>query len=188
MSARRWYRVFQGSGKGQGEMSRRHFVLAVICGAFVASATAAAAAPAWHWSESFAEKTLLTKLKVPCHFVRSTPADCSLAGAQAELASYNARIDACNALTDPNQTYGCLQAMIGLRAPQANINWVTHGFPLDTADCVGTGPPDRSGYRFRQFRCKVTVIDRDRASRKTIVSGRLLVTPTGKATFKWALI
>ena len=42
------------------------------------------------WTESYAERTLLKKLHVPCRIVRG-PADCDQVAAQGELDSFNQR-------------------------------------------------------------------------------------------------
>ena len=62
---------------------------------------------------------------------------------------------------------------------------VKNGFKLKSAECIGSG----SGIRFGLFRCKVTVLDRNVSTNQPmIVSGRIAVTTTGKATFRWELI
>lgn len=150
------------------------------------AADAAGATP--YWSESYAERVLLAKLHVPCATVRKEK-DCNLAAAQKEKAAFERRIADCQALATPDARLSCLKSIgTQTRDPDLNLSQVKNGFPLEQADCVGGGKPDRSGFRFAQFRCKIKVIDEDILDTEIDVTGRILVTPTGPTTFRWRLI
>lgn len=133
--------------------------------AVLAGRAAAQPAPAsiW-WTDTKADAVLLLKLRLPCTSVRS-PEGCSVASAQRDLARRGDGID-----------------------PATNLMYIKRGFPLRSAHCVGGGTPDRSGTRFRVFRCNITIYDDSKPKSPVIVSGRLLVTVTGTTLFSWAAV
>ena len=177
---------------------RRLVVLCAIACLIALPATASAqreakSKPHWVWTESYAERTLLKKLRIPCKTVRG-PADCNALDAQAELDDFNQQqadwIAGCE--KDPlgsQERLQCLQGGIsvmgGLRNPKLNLEVVTKGFRLvEMPSCIGSG----TGVRFRQLRCSVSVEDFDEHRQRNLVGGNILVTVTGRATFRWSLI
>jgi hypothetical protein len=145
------------------------------------------------WTETYTERTLLKKLRIPCRYVRNQPSvNCDVASAQAMIEERKARVDqwtaACEAKPIAQERLNCLTAGASLLSGGLDLEWnldqVSHGFSLTDATCVGSG----AGIRFHQLRCKVAVEDRDKNNTPGIVSGRILVTVTGKSTFRWSLI
>jgi hypothetical protein len=142
----------------------------------------------WLWTETYAEQILTKKLRIPCKYVRQTrqnPKACDVAAAQASVDSWTASQESCNALPTTEQQIQCLNFLITTSHVVQTLENVKNGFKLKSAECIGSG----TGIRFSVFRCQVSVLDRDVSSNQPrTVSGRLAVTTTGKATFRWALI
>jgi hypothetical protein len=69
------------------------FAGAALALALAADLTAAKAAPPpkgkWTWTESYAERTLLKKLRIPCRNARGRSSDCDVAEAQAKVDEWN---------------------------------------------------------------------------------------------------
>jgi hypothetical protein len=147
---------------------------------------AEAAAPAPTWTKTYAEAVLLLKLRLPCKNVRS-PAACSLAAAVRRLAQSERRLAACKLRTTESTSARACTEHADSDAARTNVADLRRGFPLHTAHCTGGGDPS-SGRRYSVFRCAVTVRDDASAGGPVDVSGRLLVTVTGRATFVWQAI
>jgi hypothetical protein len=163
-------------------------VSASASGQVVGSSTSSnAASPRkWLWTESYAEKILMKNLRIPCKYVRQTRAACDVAAAQARVDSWNASVAACNAkpLGDPS-ALSCLQFLMTTGHVVQTLENVKNGFKLQSAHCIGSG----NGIRFPLLRCEVSVLDRDVSTNQPrTASGRIAVTTTGKATFRWVLI
>src|SRR5689334_21894211 len=80
---------------------------------------AVAATPTWLWSESYAESVVLAKVRIPCWRIRNE-SDCSVTGAQKEIATYNSELAGCKALGtsgDPSRAVGCLENLMNQRDP-----------------------------------------------------------------------
>lgn len=196
---------------GWPRVGRTSIVVVALCAvAFIGAGSASAAKTPPLWTETYAEQTLLKKLVVPCKYVRTRYA-CSIKIAQSYVDNvenaYQKAIESCEAYaSDPPRRDGCLEHVNKNQAriqagqlteaektaraqPYFNLDRVTNGFPLTDAECIGSG----TGFRFRLFRCKISVEDPfNKGSlnfyRPVIVSGRLLITVTGKATFRWSVI
>jgi hypothetical protein len=136
---------------------------------------------------------------MPCTLVRTRWA-CSTKIAQAFVDERSAVlqriVEACEA-RDPSRT-NCEETYsqghtVKTLAEQGewNLDRVIRGFPLLSAECIGAGTGIT---RFKQLRCKVAVEDffnkggKPMLSNRLIVSGRVLVTVSGKTTFRWSLI
>ena len=150
--------------------------------ALVAGLTTANAAPPrkWVWTETYAERTLMKNLRVPCKLVRQSPkTSCDVAAAQARVDSWNASVAACS------NSISCLQFLATTGHVIQTLENVKNGFKLESAECIGSG----TAIRFPLFRCQISVLDRAlNTNQPRTVSGRIAVTTTGKTTFRWALI
>jgi hypothetical protein len=161
--------------------------MAVAAGIAGAAAGASTPTKKWYWSETKAEARALAKVRIPCARVRDA-ADCDPAKAQAEKDSFDQRLAFCETITEPARKLQCLNSMLTLRSPVTNLDNVLHGFKLFSAECVGGGDPDASGYRFSQFRCQVSVHDQQSSTRFIDVRGRIAIYTTGAKTFRWKVI
>lgn len=196
-------------------MLRALFVVAFLAAVLAGTAETSVSPPAW--SESHAESVLLSRLRLPCANVRE-PAGCNKQRAMSTIAAIakqeqrcevlapadadafkNGKVDvaaigqAFSSMTKAQQSRftRCMDQLGSLqsgRDPEETLSRIATGFPIDTADCIGTGEPDVTGFRFYRFRCKVTVSDVTASNQDTLVSGRLGVTVTGKSTFRWLVI
>jgi hypothetical protein len=143
----------------------------------------------WYWSASYADRTLLKKMRVPCVQIRFRLRDCSVRRAKKEVAVYSAALAGCKRLTDPAKRFECLQSLVNNPPydPEKNLAVVERGFPLRSAACVGSGP--RSGDRFAAFRCDFRVIDAGWSETTPLpVFGRLLITPISTSGFRWLIL
>jgi hypothetical protein len=139
----------------------------------------------WLWTETYAEKTLMKNLRIPCMYVRQGAAACDVAEAQARVDSWKASQASCEALPTAEQRIKCLSFLISTSHVVQTLENVKNGFKLKSAECSGSG----TGIRFGLFRCQVMVSDRDvNTNQPRTVSGRIAVTTTGRATFRWTLI
>lgn len=168
-----------------------HVKTAVVALSFAALSVTAAngassATPKWYWSETYVEKRVVKTAVVPCNRVRLAR-DCLVADAIQELDRFNAAIASCDA-KPPDRAITCLAFLTTLRNPQTNLDHVRDGFPVAVADCVGGGSPNKSGFRFAQFRCKITVRDFLVGNKPVDATGRIAVYVSGKTTFRWKLI
>ena len=183
-------------------MARKLIMVAALTALALVGAGSASAAkkPPSLWTESYAEQTLMKKMRLPCKVVRLKLSDCNVAAAQAAADKAQATVDealpryeqeqaACYAeqqkLLNPNFTrcnyYITSASNLTRRASEAKLNLelVSKGYPLVSAECIGMG----SAIRFAQLRCKVTVEDG-----QTNVWGRFLVDVRGKTAFRWSAI
>lgn len=150
-------------------------------------ANAAAPAKRWYWTESLAEKLVVGKVVVPCARVRK-PVYCNLAQAELRLRQWEDAVARCDNYSEYDRI-ACLAAHPDELSPRHELRHVRVGFPVDTAECIGGGQTDGAGFRFGQFRCKVTIKDyRPNLDRTLIATGRLALYVTGKQTFRWAII
>ncbi len=143
----------------------------------------------WYWSTSYADRTLLKKMTVPCVQIRARLRDCSVRRAKKQVAVYNAALAGCKRLTDPTHRVQCLENLVNNPPydPKKNLAVVEHGFPLRSVHCVGSGA--RSGDRFAAFRCNFRVTDAGWSGSDPLpVFGRLLITPISKSGFRWRIL
>jgi hypothetical protein len=147
----------------------------------------AATSPAPGWTKTYTEAILLLKLRVPCRQVR-TVAGCSLERAELRLAQSRQRAAACKSRTTASAAASGCSDSVGAADAVANVTEIKRGFPIRTADCSGGTKSRLPGDRFGVFRCSITVDDDTNPGGPVVVSGRLLVTVTGKTTFSWQAI
>ena len=160
-------------------------VVVVLTALLAASASAVTPKPAWFWTETVAERTVVQRVLIPCARVRKLPR-CSIPVAQRRVEQRDAAVATCQASADP---VPCMAAFELMPDPRVELRHVTRGFPVETAECVGGGKTDSGGFRFTQFRCKVTVDDYNWLSDRVLtVAGRIVVYVTGARTFRFAVI
>lgn len=166
----------------------QRLVFWVVCAAALIIVSASSAAPArWYWSETYAEHQVVATVKLPCDAVFSK-ADCNLKNALAAKAEFERRKTAClNA--DQFQVERCLTTLANSQtaARVAYIDYIRNGLPIGRATCIGTGQPDKSGYRFARFRCTILVEDA-KTTQNPVAKGRIDVTPIGKTKLRWLTI
>ena len=144
------------------------------------------AASGWSWTETFAERMVVKKTLIPCQRVRKLPR-CSVAVAENRVRQFDDAVAACDQY-DEDGKITCLASLEIQPDPRIELRHVQRGFPVETAECVG-GAPDKSGFRFRQFRCKVTVNDYNWLTQRVLkVGGRIVVYVTGSRTMRFAVI
>jgi hypothetical protein len=159
--------------------------LAVLAASVCAGpATAAEPVTSIGWTKTYTEAILLLRLRVPCRNIRSTQA-CSVQAAQDRLTLSERRLAACKArATASAKAARCTEAADAANA-RTNLAEIRRGFPIRTADCTGGAKTKTGPERYSAFRCTITVEDDSNGGGPVVVSGRLLVTVTGKATFAW---
>jgi hypothetical protein len=162
--------------------------------AVLAFAGVASAAPTF-WSETYAEKIVRMKLRLPCASVIPTGEHltCNIAKATAVLASAQASYDKCKATPPvPGRTSNCYEQAMYADMAATNLKWARKGFRPTKSTCTGTGQPDKSGYRFKAFRCvvkvKLTVDWSSTSINDYTITGRIALWPTGAASARWKLI
>jgi hypothetical protein len=161
--------------------------LVAVTASALPAAAAPAPAPAVGWTKTYTEAILLLKLRLPCRQVRST-AGCSVELAQQRLALSQRRLAACKSrITASAAGAACKDTDVAATA-RTNLTEIKRGFPLRTADCIGGSKTRLAGLRYGVFRCSITVEDDANPGGPVVVSGRLLVTVTGKTTFVWQAI
>jgi Tol biopolymer transport system component len=155
-----------------------------------AAVTAGAGAVASFWKESYAERRVLAKVRIPCkrvHPVTRKDKTCDLETQVKERKRRNALIadlhktirTAKEGSWEQTQAFGQLSELNHQNfTPEFFLARIRRGYPLATARCTGTGRPDRSHERFSQFRCSAHVENR---------SMPLAVRVTGRSTFRWAI-
>lgn len=155
----------------------------------LAGPAAAAPAPAATagWTKTYTEAILLLELRLPCKQVRSA-AGCSITLAEQRLELSQRRLAACKSRKTASATGSACKDTNAAEVARVNLTEIKRGFPLRTADCVGGRKTRLAGLRYGVFRCSITVADDANPGGPVVVSGRLLVTVTGKATFAWQAI
>jgi hypothetical protein len=154
--------------------------------ALALSATAAAAVPKhWYWGESLAEQMVVKKVRIPCAVIYGArSADCDVASLQREYDSIMAQMNACNVC---DSSCG-LQYAYGAQSAVERLKVAESGFGVQTAACHGIGQASRSHpWLYGQFSCRVELFAQ-RFGDKTRRWGRLVVTLTGRRTFRWRII
>jgi hypothetical protein len=128
-------------------------------------------------------------VRIPCVDVYSS-SECNLAASLKRDALLQQEVAKDKALIASGASPAAIQqAAARLQAESENATGPTtadirNGLEVSSANCTGTGSPDKSGYRFRQFRCVVIVTDLG----SPVAHGRLNVVVTGKTTFHWQVI
>jgi len=181
------------AGADEGGIMKRYIVGAALV-ALVFAGTAVAAS--WHWSESYAGNVVKVKVRVPCTMVfspndadwpRWDPGEpaCNLAVAKRNLGKAQAEAkQQCQAALQAGATE-CVAPDQNVEVEQKIIDVIKHGLRVTGSDCTGTGLPDKSGYRFTAFRCKIAAYW-DVAD--VTAHGRIVVWVTGRTSLRWKLI
>ena len=156
----------------------------LVAAASAGPSTAAGPATGIGWTKTYTEAILLLKLRVPCRNVRSTEA-CSVQAAQDRLTLSERRLAACRARATASAKAATCKEAVDAATARMNLAEIKRGFPIRTADCTGGAKTRTGAEHYSAFRCTITVEDDSNGGGPIVVSGRLLVTVTGKATFVW---
>ncbi len=157
-------------------------------------AGAAFAVPTF-WSETYAGRIVRTKLHFPCAIVipRGEHLTCNVVRAKAVLVSARASFAKCQATPPvPGRTVTCYDQAVFADMAATNLAWARNGFLPSRANCIGTGTPDKSGYRFSAFRCvtkvELTVEWSTGSGNDYTITGRIALWPKGRAKAIWKSI